>query len=81
MDLFLIIAGGVVIYAGWLYVNPFTDCSWCKGTGKNRLRTRKTYGRCKNPRCTRGTVQRLGSKTIHRAVRGLVSYRRNNREK
>jgi len=81
VDLFLIGLAGVVFWAGWLYVNPFTDCSWCKGTGKNRWRTKRTYGRCRNPRCQRGTVQRLGSKTVHRAVRGLVAYRRNRKEK
>jgi len=61
----------LAIWAGWLYVNPYTDCSWCKGTGKHRLSTKRTYGPCWNPRCQRGTVQRLGSRQVHKAVRAI----------
>lgn len=66
----------LLIWVIWLYVNPFRNCGWCKGTGKHKFRTKRTFGNCWNPRCQRGTVQRLGSKTVHRAVRALVSYHR-----
>lgn len=77
--LVLAVPADLVIWGGWLLVNPFTDCGWCHGTGKHKFRTRRTYGQCFNPRCQRGTVQRFGSKSVHRAVRALRSYR--NREK
>jgi hypothetical protein len=80
-NLVLAIPADAVIWAAWVYVNPFTNCGWCKGSGKHPLRTKRTYGSCWNPRCQRGTVQRFGSKTVHRAVRALVSYRRNRKEK
>jgi len=66
----------LLIWAAWLYVNPFTNCRACKGTGKHKFRTKRTFGNCWNPRCQRGTVQRLGSKTAHRARRALIDYRR-----
>ena len=66
----------VVIWCVWLYVNPFTPCAWCKGTGRHGLSSKRTFGGCWNPRCQRGAVQRLGSKTVHRAVRALAEYRR-----
>lgn len=75
-SLILAVPLDLLIWAAWLYVNPFTNCGWCKGKGKHPLRTKKTFGNCWNPRCQRGTVQRLGSKTVHRAVRALVDYRR-----
>jgi len=66
----------VVLWAGWVYVSPFTNCGWCKGKGRHPLSGKKFFGSCWNPRCQRGTVQRAGSKTVHRAVRALVEYRR-----
>jgi hypothetical protein len=70
----------LVIWVVWLLVNPFTNCGWCKGKGKHPLSSKKTFGTCWNPRCQRGTVQRLGSKAAHRAMRALVAYR-NSKEK
>ena len=76
LELFLIILAALTAWCAWLYLNPFTDCRWCKGTGKHKFRTKRTYGACWNPRCQRGTVQRLGSRTVHRAVRAVVTYHR-----
>jgi hypothetical protein len=70
-----------LIWVGCLYVNPFTTCSWCKGTGRHGLSSKRTFGRCWNPRCRAGTVQRLGSKSVHRAVHALRDYHRRNRSK
>jgi len=75
-NLVLAVPAAFLIWVGWLYVNPFTNCGWCKGTGKHKLSSRKTFGDCWNPRCQRGTVQRLGSKTVHRSKRALIDYRR-----
>jgi hypothetical protein len=80
-NLILAIPLDFLIWVAWLLVNPFTNCGWCKGTGKHPLRTKKTFGGCWNPRCQRGTVQRLGSKTAHRARRALIAYRNNSKEK
>jgi len=65
-----------IIWVAWVYVNPFRNCGWCRGTGRHPLSGRKYSGRCWNPRCQRGTVQRLGSRTVHRAVRALIAYRK-----
>ena len=75
-NLLLAVPADVAIWMVWVYVNPFKNCGWCKGSGKHPLSSRKTFGSCWNPRCQRGTVQRFGSKAVHRAVRALVAYRR-----
>jgi hypothetical protein len=69
----------LLIWVAWLLVNPFTNCGWCKGKGKHPLSSKKTFGSCWNPRCQRGTVQRVGSKTAHRARQALVAYRRDSK--
>lgn len=76
LNLVLAVPAVAVIWAAWVYVNPMRDCGWCKGKGLHPLSGRRYRGRCWNPRCQRGTVQRLGSKTVHRAVRALVAYRK-----
>jgi hypothetical protein len=58
----------VAVWVAWLLADPFTNCGWCGGSGKHPLRTRKTFGRCWNPRCQRGTVVRLGARTAWRIV-------------
>ena len=75
----LLILGGVVAYLGWIYFHPFKPCPRCKGKGTNLLSTKRRAGQC--PRC-HGTrsVQAIGSKTLHRAVRSVVRYR-NDKEK
>jgi hypothetical protein len=81
MTLFLLGLAAAVIYTGSLYAWPFRPCSRCGGTGRNRGSNRRRYGTCKARRCDRGTVQRLGSKTVHRAVRSLAAYRRNSKDR
>lgn len=78
-NLVLAVPADVVIWVAWAYVNPFTDCGWCKGKGRHPLSGRKYFGSCWNPRCQRGTVQRAGSKTVHRAVRALTDYRKRSK--
>jgi hypothetical protein len=80
-NLIAAVPADVVIWAAWVYLNPFTKCGWCKGTGKHPLSGKRFFGSCWNPRCQRGTVQRLGSKTVHRAVRALADYRKNRKDK
>ena len=81
MTLFLLILAAAAAYAGSLYVWPFRPCPRCKGTGRNRGSNRKRYGACKARRCDRGTVQRFGSKTVHRAVRSLIAYQNNRKDR
>ena len=75
-NLVIAVPADVVLWTAWVYLNPMLDCGWCKGKGIHPLSGRKYRGRCWNPRCQRGTVQRFGSKTVHRAVRALVAYRK-----
>ncbi len=64
------IAAGRWVIRAWFW--PFTQCRRCEGRKVNTGSTRKRYGLCK--KCG-GTGQRqiVGSKQVHRAVRGLRS--------
>lgn len=75
-NLVLAVPAAVVTWGAWVMVNPFTMCRWCKGRGLHPLSGKRYRGACWNPRCQRGTVQRLGSKTVHRAWHALRDYRR-----
>jgi hypothetical protein len=70
----LIAAAALGAWIGSLYAWPFGPCGRCKGTGRNRGSNARRFGTCR--RCDgRGRVQRLGSRTVHRAawrVRGEV---------
>lgn len=74
--LILAVPLALAVWAVWLIVNPFTNCGWCSGAGKHLLSSRKTFGKCWNPRCQRGTVERFGAKTAHRARQALIAYRK-----
>jgi len=76
----LIIAVVVVGYLGHLYLHPFGQCRRCRGRGTNRGSRPKAFGNCKRCKGTR-TRQRLGSKTVHRAVRSLVAARNNRKDR
>jgi len=73
--LILLIAGGVIAYAVSLYWWPMRPCRRCGGTGTNRGSNRRRFGQCKKCGGSR-SVQRIGSREVHRAVRGAVSYRK-----
>lgn len=75
-NLVLAAPAAVVIWVAWVYISPMTDCGWCRGKGRHPLSGRKYFGRCWNPRCQRGTVQRLGSRSVHRAAGALRAYRK-----
>ena len=80
MTLFLII---LIAVAGWTvraYFWPFARCRRCKGAKTNRGSSKKRFGTCSRCGGT-GTRQVLGSKTVHRAIRALVNYHRNSKEK
>lgn len=70
----LIITAAVIAYLGSLYLWPYAPCRWCKGRGTNRGSTRRRFGDCRWCGGTRRR-QRLGSRTVHRAVRSAVGYR------
>ena len=75
MDLFLLALAAVAVWAVRAYFWPFAPCWRCKGRKTNRGSTRKRFGPCK--RCGgSGSRQVLGSRTVHRAVRALVAYRK-----
>jgi DnaJ-class molecular chaperone len=80
VDLFLIILGAAAAWTVRAYFWPFAPCRKCKGARTNRGSSRKRFGTC--PRCGgTGTRQVLGSKAVHRAVRSLIAYRNNSKEK
>ena len=46
--LIVIIAAVILLWRWWLRTHPDTPCWWCKGTGENRLSTRKHKGDCRH---------------------------------
>jgi hypothetical protein len=74
--LILLIAGGAVLYGASLYIWPYKPHARCGGTGRNRGSSGRRFGVCPSRRCKNGTVQRIGSRAVHRAVRGAISYRK-----
>ena len=80
MTLLWLILIALAIWTIRAYFWPFAPCRKCKGAKTNRGSTRKRFGSC--PRCGgTGTRQVLGSKAVHRAVRSLIAYHRNSKEK
>jgi hypothetical protein len=79
MDLFLITVAAIACYAISLYAWPFRPCPRCQGKGTNRGSNARRHGMCKRCGGTRH-VQRLGSKTVHRAVRSIISYRKTRKD-
>ena len=72
----------LAVCAWWLASRlwwPFRPCTRCQGRGTNRGSTSKRHGTCRRCNGTRH-VQRLGSRTVHRAVRSAVAYRRDRKE-
>jgi len=68
--------------AWWLisrYFWPFRPCPRCKGSGTNPGSNSKRHGPCGRCHGSRH-VQRIGSKTVHRAVRAVIKYRRSSKE-
>jgi len=65
-ELVLAIIAVAAVWIGCLYLAPFGRCPKCQGTGH----IRRGKGRVKVcPRCKgRRRVQRLGSRTVHRAA-------------
>jgi hypothetical protein len=58
---------------------PFRPCPRCQGRGTNRASNKKRHGTCRRCGGTRH-VQRLGSRTVHRAIRSAVAYRRDRKD-
>jgi DnaJ-class molecular chaperone len=75
VDTFLIIGGLAAAYVVSLYLWPYRPCPRCDGKGTNRGSSRRRFGKCKRCDGTR-SVQRTGSRQVHRAVRGAVRYRK-----
>jgi DnaJ-class molecular chaperone len=78
MNLFLLTTGAAVIWAVRAYVWPYKPCPVCKGRKTNRGSTKRRFGSC---RWCKGSGMRrvLGAKQVHRAVRSLIAYRRNDK--
>jgi DnaJ-class molecular chaperone len=75
----LVIIAAVTGYAVWAYWHPYHACGRCKGKGTNRGSTRRRSGHCRRCKGNR-QVRTLGSRALHRAVRSLVSARRNRKD-
>lgn len=72
-----LIAAAVWVVRAWFW--PFARCRKCGGSGRNRGSTGKRWGQCR--RCGgSGRRQVLGSKQVHKAVRGLRSAARNGKD-
>jgi hypothetical protein len=80
VTLFLIITGAAAVWTVRAYFWPFTRCWRCKGAKTNPGSSKKRFGTCKRCGGT-GMRQVLGSKAVHRAVRSLIAYHRNSKEK
>jgi hypothetical protein len=72
----LVLIAGRLIF---IYFHPFGPCRKCGGKGTNPFSTRKRSGDCTRCGGTRRT-QRLGSRAIHKAVRGTADAARNRKK-
>ena len=70
----------ITAWCVWVYACPFTAHRRCNGSGRNVSRKRKYFGQCRSSRCNNGTIQRLGSRTITRAVRGTADAARKRKK-
>jgi hypothetical protein len=78
-----LILGAVALGLGWLaslYLWPFRPCPRCSGSGRNTGSNNRRHGDCGKCGGTR-RVQRLGSRAIHKAVRGTADAARNRKAK
>jgi cytochrome c553 len=80
VTLFWLILIALSAWAVRAYFWPFARCRRCKGAKTNPGSTKKRFGTCKRCHGT-GMRQVLGSRQLHRAVRSLIAYRRNSKEK
>jgi hypothetical protein len=74
---------GSAAAAWWLaarYWWPFRPCPRCQGRGTNRGSNKRRHGPCRRCQGTRH-VQRLGSRTVNKAVRSIIRYRKNRETK
>jgi DnaJ-class molecular chaperone len=78
--LILLITGTVLAYAVSLYFWPMRPCRRCGGRGTNPGSNRRRFGACKRCGGSR-SVQRLGSRTVHRAIRGAARSARDRKGK
>ena len=76
--LILLITGGAVLYAASLYWWPMRPCRRCGGRGTNRGSSKRRFGTCRRCKGSR-SVQRIGSRAVHRAVRGAVRSARDRK--
>lgn len=70
MNAIFAVAVLLTLWAGSLYVHPFSRCIRCGGTGSARSSSGRRVGRCRWCR-GRGRRQRFGSRTFHRTVWAL----------
>lgn len=72
--LVLVVLAAIAAYAVWAYCHPWRPCPRCGGKGTSALSTRRRNGKCRRCKGTR-EVRTLGSRALHRAVRGATDYR------
>ena len=80
MTVFWLTLIAVAVWAVRAYFWPFARCRRCKGSKTNPGSSKKRFGVCKRCGGT-GSRQVLGSRHLHRAVRSLIAYHRNSKEK
>ena len=76
LSVLMLIAGRLI----FIYHHPVGPCRRCSGKGTNPLSTKKRSGHCKRCGGTRVT-QRIGSKALHRIVRGTSNAVKDTRKK
>lgn len=80
MHLLLLLLAASIGYGIWAYTHPYRPCPWCKGKGSNRGSTRRRSGRCR--RCGGSKqVKSIGSRMLHRAIRGAARFNRDRKGK
>ena len=75
MDTALITGALAAAYIVSLYLWPMRPCPRCSGKGTNPGSNKRRFGACKRCKGSR-SVQRTGSRQVHRAVRGVIRYRK-----
>ena len=79
MSLFLVILAAAAFWTVRAYFWPMAPCRRCKGAKTNKGSSKKRFGKCR--RCKgSGTRWVLGSRSLHRAVRSGVKYRKQRRK-
>ena len=80
MTLFLVILVAAAVWVVRAYFWPMAPCRRYKGSKTNKGSNKKRFGKCRKCKGS-GTRQVIGSRTLHRAVRSGVKYRKQRKDR